>query len=106
MILFFAIPQHRLNGHSAVHQADAGVGGVAVYAGIFKRGILVAAELQDGVVHLGAIEYTSNRNTYSDTTLHFVILAVPVLTTLLSASNRDKHLQTVFLESFNASAIS
>ena len=32
MILFFAIPQHRLNRHGAVHQADAGVGGVAVYA--------------------------------------------------------------------------
>ena len=32
MILFFAIPQHRLNRHRAVHQADAGVGGMAVYA--------------------------------------------------------------------------
>ena len=31
MILFSAIPQHRLNRHGAVHQADAGVGGVAVY---------------------------------------------------------------------------
>jgi len=35
MILFFAIPQHRFNWHSAVHQADAGVGGVAVYACVF-----------------------------------------------------------------------
>ena len=27
--------QHRLNRHGAVHQADAGVGGVAVYACVF-----------------------------------------------------------------------
>ena len=56
MILFFAIPQHRLNRHGAVHQSDAGVGGVAVYAGVFQRGILVAAELQDGIVHLGTVD--------------------------------------------------
>ena len=36
MILFFATPQHRLNRHGAVHQADAGVGSVAVYAGVFQ----------------------------------------------------------------------
>ena len=28
--------QHRLYWHRAVHQADAGVGGVAVYAGVFQ----------------------------------------------------------------------
>ena len=32
MILFMVRTQHRLNRHGAVHQADAGVGGVAVYA--------------------------------------------------------------------------
>lgn len=31
MILFMVRIQHRLNRHGAVHQADAGVGGVAVY---------------------------------------------------------------------------
>jgi len=35
-----------------------GVGGVAVYASVFQRGILVAAEFQDGVVHLGAVVNT------------------------------------------------
>ena len=30
------ITQHRLNGHGAVHQADASGGGVAFYAGIFQ----------------------------------------------------------------------
>ncbi|MBO4488517.1 MAG: hypothetical protein J5741_02530 [Bacteroidales bacterium] len=28
----------RLNRHGAVHQADAGVGGVAVYTGVGQRG--------------------------------------------------------------------
>ena len=32
MILFMVRTQHRLNGHGAVHQADADVGCVAVYA--------------------------------------------------------------------------
>ena len=42
----------RLNRHRAVHQADAGGGGVAVHAGVGQRGILIAAEFQDGVAHL------------------------------------------------------
>ena len=50
---------HRLYRHSAVHQPDAGVGGVAVDAGVCQGGVLVAAELQDGVVHLGAVEDTN-----------------------------------------------
>lgn len=41
-----------LNRHGAVHQPDAGVGGVAVDAGVGEGGVLVAAEFQDGVVHL------------------------------------------------------
>lgn len=32
----------RLNRHRAVHQADAGVGGVAVYAGVGQGSILIA----------------------------------------------------------------
>lgn len=50
----------RLYGHGAVHQANAGVGGVSVHTGIGKGGILVAAEFQDGVIHLGFVE---NSNT-------------------------------------------
>ena len=42
--------------HAAVHQADAGVRCVAVHASVGQRGVLVAAEFKDGVVHLGAVE--------------------------------------------------
>ena len=36
---------HRLYRHGAVHQPDAGGGGVAVDAGVGQEGILVATEL-------------------------------------------------------------
>jgi len=42
-----------LDRHAAVHQADAGVRCVAVHASVGQRGVLVAAEFKDGVVHLG-----------------------------------------------------
>ena len=43
---------YRLNRHRAVHQADTGIGGVAVDAGVGEGSVFVAAELQDGIVHL------------------------------------------------------
>ena len=52
----------RLNGHRAVHESDAGVGGVAVDAGVGEGSVFVAAELQDGVVHL--IEETNYRQLF------------------------------------------
>ena len=50
------LAHHRLDRHGAVHQPNAGVGGVAVDTGVGEGGVFVAAELQDGVVHLGAVE--------------------------------------------------
>ena len=47
-----SLTHYRLNRHGAVHQADTGVGGVAVDTGVGEGGVLVAAELQDDVVHL------------------------------------------------------
>ena len=38
--------------HCAVHQPDAGVGNLAGGGGVGQGGVLVAAEFQDGVVHL------------------------------------------------------
>ena len=42
---------YRLNRHRAVHQADTGVGGVSVDAGVGQGGVFVAAKLQDNVFH-------------------------------------------------------
>lgn len=53
---------HPLNGHRAVHQPDAGVGGVAVDAGVGEGGVFVAAGLHDSVVHL--IEETNYRQLF------------------------------------------
>ena len=52
----------RLHRHRAVHQADAGVGGVAVDTSVGEGSVFVAAELQDGVVHL--IEETNYRQLF------------------------------------------
>lgn len=53
---------HPLNGHRAVHQPDAGVGGVSVDAGVGEGSVFVAAGLHDSVVHL--IEETNYRQLF------------------------------------------
>ena len=59
---FTLLAQQRLDGNGAVHQADTFIFRMFIYACIFKRRILVTAELKNDIVHLSFVENSNTKH--------------------------------------------